>query len=207
MTTNSKINIKTITETFPNVILIVKWKLLSHVRLFVTHELYGCGGLVSRSYQTLVTPWTVACQAPLSMGFSRQEYWSGLPFPSPGDLPNLGMEPRSPLLQVDSLPAEPQGKPRNTGVGSLPLLQHIFHPRNWTGVSCIAGRFFTNWAIREADTLTVLLIKYFCQELWLNLCITLSCQTTKEITVITISLICKDEENEDRNWSTYIIST
>ena len=126
MTTNSKINIKTITETFPNVILIVKWKLLSHVRLFVTHELYGCGGLVSRSYQTLVTPWTVACQAPLSMGFSRQEYWSGLPFPSPGDLPNPGMEPRSPLLQVDSLPAEPQGKPRNTGVGSLPLLQGLF---------------------------------------------------------------------------------
>ena len=57
-----------------------------------------------------VTPWTVAHQAPLSMEFSRQEYWSGLPFPSPGDLPNLEIKPRSPALQADSLPSEPQGK-------------------------------------------------------------------------------------------------
>ena len=49
------------------------------------------GGLVAKSYPTLVTPWTVACQALLSMGFSRQEYWSGLPFPSPGDPPNSGV--------------------------------------------------------------------------------------------------------------------
>ena len=61
--------------------------------------------------QLFATPWTVAYQAPLSMGFSRQECWSGLPFPSPGDLPNPGIEPRSPALQVDSLLAEPQGKP------------------------------------------------------------------------------------------------
>ena len=54
-------------------------------------------------------PWTVACQAPLSMEFSRQEYWSGLPFPSPGDLPNPGIEPGSPALQADSLPSEPPG--------------------------------------------------------------------------------------------------
>ena len=57
------------------------------------------------------TPWTVACQGPLSMGFSRQEYWSGLPFPSPGDLPNPGIERRSPALQADALPSEPPGKP------------------------------------------------------------------------------------------------
>ena len=57
------------------------------------------------------TPWTVAHQAPLSMGFSRQEYYSGLPFPSPGDLPDPGLEPRSLALQVDSLLSEPQGKP------------------------------------------------------------------------------------------------
>ena len=60
------------------------------------------------------TRWTVAHQAPLSMGFSRQEYWSGLPFPTPGDLPDIGIElasPVSPALQVDSLPAEPLGKP------------------------------------------------------------------------------------------------
>ena len=60
------------------------------------------------------------------MEFSRPEYWSGQPFPSPGDLPNPGNEPRSPALQADSLPAEPQGKPKNTGMGSLSLLQGIF---------------------------------------------------------------------------------
>ena len=57
-----------------------------------------------------VTPWTVAYQAPPSLGFSRQEYWSGLPFPSPGDLPNPGIEPGSPVLQADTLPSEPPGK-------------------------------------------------------------------------------------------------
>ena len=55
------------------------------------------------------TPWTVAHQAPLSMGFSRQESWSGLPFPSPGDLPDTGIEPRSPALQADALTSEPPG--------------------------------------------------------------------------------------------------
>ena len=57
-----------------------------------------------------VTPWTVARQAPPSMEFSRQEYWSGLSFPSPGDLPDPGIEPRSPTLQADSLPAYLQRK-------------------------------------------------------------------------------------------------
>ena len=56
------------------------------------------------------TPWTVAYQAPPSMGFSRQEYWSGLLFPSPGDLPDPGIEPTSPTLQADTLPSEPPGK-------------------------------------------------------------------------------------------------
>ena len=60
--------------------------------------------------QLFATPWTVAYQAPLSMGFSRQEYWSGLPFPSPGDLPDPGIEPRSPTLYADTLPSEPPGK-------------------------------------------------------------------------------------------------
>ena len=72
-------------------IVTVKVKLLSCVRLFAT-------------------PWTVAYQGPLSMGFSRQEYWSGLPFPSPGDVPKPGIEPGSPALQVDALPSEPPGK-------------------------------------------------------------------------------------------------
>ena len=57
------------------------------------------------------TPWTVVYQAPPSMGFSRQEYWSGLPFPSPGDLPDPGIEPGSPTLQADALTSEPPGKP------------------------------------------------------------------------------------------------
>ena len=66
---------------------------------------------VAQSYLTLVTLWTVACQAPLSMEFSRQKYWSGFPFPSPGDLPNTGVEPGSPVLEADSLLSEPPGKP------------------------------------------------------------------------------------------------
>ena len=71
---------------------IVKVKSLSHVRLFAT-------------------PWTVAYQAPPSMGFSRQECWSGLPFPSPGDLPDPEIKAGSPALQADTLPSEPPGKP------------------------------------------------------------------------------------------------
>jgi len=59
-------------------------------------------------------------------GFSSQEYWSGLPCPPQGDLPNPGIKPRSPALQVDSLPSEPRGKPKNTGVGSLSRLQGNF---------------------------------------------------------------------------------
>ena len=75
--------------------------------------IYGAG-LVAKMCQTFVTPWTVACLALLSMGFSRQEYWTGLPFPSPGALPNPGIESRSPALQADSLPAEPHEKSINT---------------------------------------------------------------------------------------------
>ena len=85
----------------------VKVKSLSRVRLFAT-------------------PWTVAYQAPLSMGFSRQECWSELPFPSPGDLPNPGIEHRSPTLQADALLSEPPGKPQKTRVSCHTLLQGIF---------------------------------------------------------------------------------
>ena len=79
-----------------------KWKWLSHDRSFEI-------------------PWTIQ-----STEFSRPEYWSGLPFLSPGDLPNPGIEPRSPPSQADSLPGKPQGKHKNTGMGSLSLLQWIF---------------------------------------------------------------------------------
>ena len=61
---------------------------------------------------TFATPWTVARQAPLSVGFPRQEYWNGLLLPSPGDLPDPGVEPASPAWQADSLPSEPPGKPK-----------------------------------------------------------------------------------------------
>ena len=66
--------------------------------------------LVAQPCPTLVTPWTVARQA-ISIKFSRQEYWSGLPFPFPGDLPDPGIEPMSPAFQADSLPSEPPGSP------------------------------------------------------------------------------------------------
>ena len=75
-------------------------KLLSHVRLFAT-------------------PWTVAHQAPQPMGFSRQESWSGLPFSPPGDLPNPGIEPRSPALQADALTSDPPGKLGKGQMGGL----------------------------------------------------------------------------------------
>ena len=76
------------------------------VHLMIVFLLDFGGGLVAKSCPALVTPWTVAHQASLSMGFSRQEYWSGLPFSSPGDLPNPGIEPGSPSLQADSLPSD-----------------------------------------------------------------------------------------------------
>ena len=70
-----------------------------------------CAHKVSSIVFDLETLWTVANQAPLSMGFSRQEYWHGLPFPSPGDLPDPGTKSMSPALQVDSLPLSHQGSP------------------------------------------------------------------------------------------------
>ena len=66
-----------------------------------------------------VTPWTIDPQAPLSMGFPKQEYWSREPRPSPGNFPDTGIEPRSPVLQAGSLPSEPPGKPRVINIFSL----------------------------------------------------------------------------------------
>ena len=77
-------------------------------------EIVGCAQSLSHVHLS-VTPWTVALQAPLPMGFPRQEYWSGLPFPSPEDLPNPRTEPRSAALQADSLPFELPGKPAIVG--------------------------------------------------------------------------------------------
>ena len=87
----------------------------SHTKLsslcYTAGSLSFGGGLVAQSCPALVTPWTVALQVPLSMGFPRQAYWNWLPFPSPGDLPNPEIAPRSPALQADSLPIEPPGSP------------------------------------------------------------------------------------------------
>ena len=78
--------------------------------------------LVAKSCLTLTTPWAVACQAPLSMEISRQEYWNGLPFPTPGNRPNPEVKPRSPALQADSLPSEPPGKPL------IPYILYLISP-------------------------------------------------------------------------------
>ena len=96
---------------------------------------------------------TAAHQAPLSMGILQARILQWVAMPSPGDLPNPGIKPRSPSLQADALPSEPPRKPKNTGVASLPLLQGISRPRNWAGVSCIAGGFFTSWATRGAASI------------------------------------------------------
>ena len=87
----------------------MKVLLLSHVRCFAT-------------------PRTVAHQAPLSMEFFRQEYWTGLPFPSPGDLPNPGIEPRFPALWVDSLPLSHEGSPFNFSTNTLPSAKMVSKP-------------------------------------------------------------------------------
>ena len=90
-------------------------------------------------------PWTAACQALLkSMGFSRQEYWSGLSFPSPGHLPNPGIKPRSPALQIDSLPSEPPGKHGITQFSSVQSLSHVqLFETPWTA-ACQASLSITS---------------------------------------------------------------
>ena len=107
-----------------------KVKLLSHVRLFLT-------------------PWTVTYQAPLSMGFSRQEYWSGVPLPSPGDLPDPGIKPGSPTLQADALPSEPPGKPC---VSLLPLKKKIMGVK-LSSQGCSVGK--GGWAWQQLPDVDV----------------------------------------------------
>ena len=103
----------------------VKVKLLSHVQLFVT-------------------PWAVAYRAPPSMGFSRQEYWSGLPFPSPGDLPDPGIEPGSPTFQADALTSEPPGKPVAQKEEAFSVVKTV--KRQWITMSSLKC-----WAYKELN--------------------------------------------------------
>ena len=94
--------------------------------------------LIAKLCLTLATPWIMSCQAPLSMGFSRQESWRELPFPSPGYFPNPGIKPRSPALQADSLPTELQGKPIKKA-SHCACASHVFlnfwHHWWWFGLS------------------------------------------------------------------------
>ena len=134
-----------------------------------------------------MTPWTVAHQTPLSTGFSRQEYWIGLPFPSPGDLPDPGTKPRSPTLQADSLPTELGGKPKvkvkvaqscpalfssmdcspwnspgqDTGVGSLSLLQGIL-PIQGENPGLLHCRWILHQLSHQGSPLLTYMFVYFC---------------------------------------------
>ena len=99
---------------------------LSQINIYKNYSYVVLVRLVTKSCLTLATPWTIAPQAPLSVGFSRQEYWSGLPCPSPGDLPNSGIESMSPALRADSLLSEPPGKHHILGyLNNRSLWSHI----------------------------------------------------------------------------------
>ena len=110
----------------------IKKKKKTHQNLYLTKvNLLSCVWL-------FVTLWTVARQASLSMGFSRQEYWSGLPFPSPGDLPNPGIKRRSPTWQADALSSEPPGK--TSGKPTL-ILHYNVIPSTTFNVNVISPHF------------------------------------------------------------------
>ena len=103
------------------------WSDLAHTHTYI-HHVYACCAVLGSSV-VHATPWTTG---------SRQEYWSQVPCPFPGNLPNLGIKLRSPILQADFLSSEPPGKPKNTGVGSLSLLQGTFPTQesNWDLLHC-----------------------------------------------------------------------
>ena len=116
--------------------------LLSCSRNFIaliTHGVCVSHSVMSNS----ATPWTVAHQAPLSMGFSRQEYWNEVPSPSLEDLANLGIEPRSPALQAGSLPSVPPGKPLITHHLKLKPIHLILSP--------IIKKYFSNLKMKQND--------------------------------------------------------
>ena len=108
------------------------------------------------------TPWTIAHQAPLSMGYSRQECWSGLPCPPPGGLPNSGIQPGTPALQADSLPCEPLGNCLQCRTPGLdPRVRKVSWRREWLPTPVILpGEFhgwrnlagYSPWGRKESDT-------------------------------------------------------
>ena len=115
---------------------------------------------VAQSCPTLATTRTIQ-----SMEFSRPEYWSGWPAPSPGDLPKPGIEPRLLTLQADSLPAEPQGSPRTLQWVAYPFSSRPSRPGNRSRVSCLAGGVFTSWAIKEVQRTVCRVLKKLKKEL------------------------------------------
>ena len=109
--------------------------------------------------QLFAIPWTVACQAPLSMGFSRQGYKSGLPFSSPGDLPDPGIEPGSPALHADSLLSEPPGKlPNKAKVDVFPKLSCVFDDPADVG-NLISGSAFSKFRLNTWKFMIHVLLK------------------------------------------------
>ena len=131
----------------------------SHVWKWLLDHKEGCGGLVAKSLtRVLMTSWTIAHQAPLSMGFSRQEYWSGLPFPSPGDFPDSGIKPRSPALQADSLLTELPGLPeegwvlKNWCLQIVGLKKTLESPLEWKEIRSVNPKGNQPWMfIGRAD--------------------------------------------------------
>ena len=125
--------------------------LISYFTICVCCAVLSCSVISDSLWPHGLQPTRLLCP----WGFSRQKYWSGLPWLPPGDLPNPGNEPRSQTLQADSLLSEPPGKLKNTGVGILlerieayPFSMGSSQPRNQSRVSCITGEFFTSWATR-----------------------------------------------------------
>ena len=119
----------------------VTWQISAWIIIIM----YVC--LAAQSCPTLLDPTDCSPPGAFVLGdFSRQEYWSGLPCPPVGDFPNQGVEPRSLALRQIIYRLSHQGSPRIPGWVTYPSSRGSSQPRNWTGVSCIAGGFFTSWA-------------------------------------------------------------
>ena len=112
--------------------------------------------LLSR-VQLFATPWTAACQASSFLGFSRQEYWSGLPFPSPEDLPGPGIKPGSPALQADAFPSEPPGKPirllKDHNMQHASKNQHVNKRNFHSSMHSLMNHFFKKQSLSQVSSL------------------------------------------------------
>ena len=140
------------------------WSHRFHLTLFAELLLFPLASFFTWAYkakakslsrvQLFATPWTVVHQAPLSMVFFMQEYWDGLPFPSPGDLPDPGMKPGSPALQADALPSEPPWKLHvpinNFQILELPSRQHLYWLFTSFACRCFSHDQFSN--LRRSPT-------------------------------------------------------